>query len=224
MDDVICMDGESVQQASAVDFLTVRVWEFVLAGLWPGRPCLLLQLSNMLTWKRFWGPSETVLEVSVLDISVFFIQCECKLRLLCDMGTETSVCIFALVKIKLNLWEVLSHTALECLQNASFCVSSHSHPTELLSVPPKCGLNPVHLCPYNAKEFLLGLILLVVFSPLLNNSSSFLFGFSSTTPPPLMLSLSSHLSLVCSLLILLIQFFFSSSSAGNRLCAAAQVW
>lgn len=36
------------------------VREFVLASLWPDRPCLVLQLSNMLTLKRFWGPSETV--------------------------------------------------------------------------------------------------------------------------------------------------------------------
>ena len=53
MGDVICMVGESVQQASAVAFLTVCVWEFVLAALWPGRPGLVLQLSNMLTSKRF---------------------------------------------------------------------------------------------------------------------------------------------------------------------------
>lgn len=176
------------------------VREFSSAGLWPGRPCLVLQLSNMLTLQLFWGPLETVCRW----------QSESEMINCCSPSVNATkamwvfcLCIYStLDKLLLKLWGL---SELECLQNASVCVSPHAHPTELLSVPPKSGLNPVHLCPHNAKEFLLGLILLVDFSPLLKNSSSFfLFGFSSKTPPPLILFLSSHLSLVCSLLILLI--------------------
>lgn len=186
---------------------------------WSGRPCLVLQLSNMLTLERFWGPSETVW---CWQSESEMINC-CSLSVNATKAIWLFICIYStLDKVLLKLWGL---SELECLQNASVCVSPRAHPTELLSVPPKSGLNPVHLCPHNAKEFLLGLILLVDFSPLLKNSSSFfLFGFSSKPPPPLTLFLSSHLSLVCSLLILLIKFFFSSPSPGNRLCAAAQVW
>lgn len=86
---------------------------------------------------------------------------------------------------------------------ASCCVSSHTRPTEQVSIPQKSGLNPVHLCPYEAKEFLLGLILLMVFSPSLNNSSfSPPFPSSSTNPPP-------FISLPLILLFLLsLSFFF----------------
>lgn len=48
----------------------------------------------------------------------------------------------------------------------------------------KSGLNPVHLCPHEAKEFLLGLILPAVFSPLLNLSFfSLPFSLSPANPP-----------------------------------------
>lgn len=51
-------------------------------------------------------------------------------------------------------------------------------------VPQKSGLNPVHLCPHEAKEFLLGLILPAVFSPLLNLSFfSLPFSLSPANPP-----------------------------------------
>lgn len=79
----------------------------------------------------------------------------------------------------------------------SFSVSARMRPTEQVSVPQKSGLNPVHLCSYEAKEFLLGLILLMIFSPLLKNSS-----FS---PPPILSSLPPH-----PISLLLILFFLLS--------------
>ncbi len=106
------------------------------------------------------------------------------------------------------------------------CVPAHSCPKEQVSVPQKSGLNPVHLCSYEAQEFLLGLILLTVFTALLNNSS-FSLPFSSSPTPPSSLHFSPRhpsFSCVCLFLSLLLLSSFSPPSSGNCLCSAAQVW
>lgn len=110
-------------------------------------------------------------------------------------------------EIKQNQSEFVSHTLLEYLSVVLCCVSSHARPTEQVSVPQKSGVNPVHLCPYEAKEFLPGLILLVVFSPFLNNSSISL-AFPSYFPPS-----SFHFSPSHPGLALLPVFLFWSSNS-----------
>lgn len=61
-------------------------------------------------------------------------------------------------------------------------------PTQQMSIPQQSGLNPVHLCSYEAKEFLFGLILLMIFSSSLNSP------LQTPPPPPLLPSSfpSSH--------------------------------
>jgi len=113
-------------------------------------------------------------------------------------------------------------------------------PTEQVSVPKESGLNPVHLCSNEAKEFLLGLILLTTFSPSLNNSSFFfLSSHPSNLPsfppffrhlfplhphPLLLLFLSLFSYYFSSPSFFPLQLSFSSVSPGNSLCSAAQVW
>lgn len=80
----------------------------------------------------------------------------------------------------------------------------------------RSGLNPVHLCSYEAKEFLLRLNPPndVQTLPTLHSSV-----FPTNTPPP---SLSFPSFSSCSFSCLCLSFLFLS--AGNSLCSAAQVW
>lgn len=105
-----------------------------------------------------------------------------------------------------------------------FCVSAR--PTEQVSLPQKSGLNPVHLCSYEAKEFLFSLILLTVFNPLLNNSSfSLLFPFFTNTPSSFYFSPTHPVLYPVSVFLFFLQLsLFSSLFPGNSLCSAAQVW
>ncbi len=116
-------------------------------------------------------------------------------------------CIYyTLEEIKQNQSEFVSRTPLRISEYVLFCVSAHTRPTEQVSVPQKSGLNPVHLCSYEAKEFLLGLILLTVFSPLLNKPLLFShFPFFPNTPSSFP-SLSS-----CSFSCLCLSFLSSNS-------------
>lgn len=71
-------------------------------------------------------------------------------------------------------------------------------PTQQMSIPQQSGLNPVHLCSYEAKEFLFGLILLMIFSSSLNR-------------PLLLLPFFHHLSLLHTLSFLSLSTFFPTA-------------
>lgn len=173
--------SQFVQQTSAVDFLTVCVCVHLRPSLCfhslssqPG--CVCLQMHNRLHAVHesvlvFWG------RLGTLQLESWTIQFQLRcLYLLHSGGNKAepiSICI---------------STPLEYLSMCCFLFLLI--PTEQVSVPQKSGLNPVHLCSYEAKEFLLGLILLMVFSLSLNNSSFFLTFPYSPTPPPAFISLS----------------------------------
>lgn len=145
--------------------------------------------------------------------SCFHYVGECWSRGLCDGDTGTSVqpligldvCICYTLANKAEPIRICITYPVGIFECVLCCVSSHARPTEQVSVPQKSGVNPVHLCPYEAKEFLPGLILLVVFIPFLNNSSiSLAF--------PLLFSFLSLSSWPCScpcFSLLVIQLLFS---------------
>lgn len=84
---------------------------------------------------------------------------------LCDGDPEESF------QALMDLDVCIYYTLEEIKQNQShpvgkvFCISACTRLTKQVSVPQKSGLNPVHLCSYEPKEFLLNLILLMIFSP-----------------------------------------------------------
>lgn len=111
----------------------------------------------------------TSLVLEVVVVSTFLLNVD--KRGLWDGDTEAwvqplaglDVCVYyTLEKIKQNQSEFVSRTLLKYL---CCFVLLLMLPKEQVSVPWKSGLNPVHLCPYEAKEFLPSLILLMVFSP-----------------------------------------------------------
>lgn len=134
--------------------------------------------------------------------SCFHLIAECWQRGLCDGGGISSAskrlrCLYLLHSGGNNA-EPISfciacnfgiHESVFLLLLLFFVLFCFCCPTQQMSIPQQSGLNPVHLCSYEAKEFLFGLILLMIFSSSLNSPLQ-----TPPPPPPLLPSSfpSSH--------------------------------